>query len=139
MFTNFDCNGLLGGGPARRCIDALSITAAVPAQPRPRTSGEVIDYRDWHVPLGRRFRALKLWFVLRSYGAEGCAHHVCASTSRWPASSARRIEEDPRLELVAPDPRSGWCASATSTATTPPTRVAAAINAVRPLPRDAVR
>ena len=34
-------------------------------------SGEVIDYRDWHVPLGRRFRALKLWWVLRSYGATG--------------------------------------------------------------------
>ncbi len=39
-------------------------------------SGEVIDYRDWHVPLGRRFRALKLWWVLRSYGATGLRHHL---------------------------------------------------------------
>ena len=39
-------------------------------------AGAVIDYRDWHVPLGRRFRALKLWFVIRRYGAEGLRRHV---------------------------------------------------------------
>ena len=39
-------------------------------------SGAVIDYRHWHVPLGRRFRALKLWWVLRSYGARGLRHHI---------------------------------------------------------------
>ena len=39
-------------------------------------SGAVIDYRDWQVPLGRRFRALKLWFVLRWYGAEGLRAHI---------------------------------------------------------------
>jgi aromatic-L-amino-acid decarboxylase len=33
--------------------------------------GQVIDYKDWQIALGRRFRALKLWFVLRSYGVEG--------------------------------------------------------------------
>ena len=36
----------------------------------------MIDYRDWQVPLGRRFRALKLWFVIRHYGVEGLRHHV---------------------------------------------------------------
>src|SRR5690606_19882615 len=39
-------------------------------------SGEVIDYRDWQIPLGRRFRAPKLWFVIRHYGAEGLRPHV---------------------------------------------------------------
>ena len=39
-------------------------------------SGAVIDYRDWQVPLGRRFRALKLWFVIRHYGVEGLRHHI---------------------------------------------------------------
>jgi aromatic-L-amino-acid decarboxylase len=34
-------------------------------------TGAVIDYRDWQVPLGRRFRSLKLWFVIRHYGVEG--------------------------------------------------------------------
>ena len=38
--------------------------------------GQVVDYRDWQVPLGRRFRALKLWFVVRHYCAEGLRHHV---------------------------------------------------------------
>ena len=39
-------------------------------------SGAVIDYRDWHIPLGRRFRSLKLWFVIRHYGVEGLQHHI---------------------------------------------------------------
>jgi len=66
-------------------------------------SGQVIDYRDWHVPLGRRFRALKLWFVLRSYGAEGIRHHVREHVA-LAESLAERIEDHPRLELVAPVP-----------------------------------
>ena len=36
----------------------------------------MFDYRDWHIPLGRRFRALKLWFVIRHYGIEGLQQHV---------------------------------------------------------------
>ena len=39
-------------------------------------SGEVFDYRDWHVQLGRRFRSLKLWFVIRHYGVEGLQYHI---------------------------------------------------------------
>ena len=66
---------LLGGrppGPGRtRCRSCPSTCATRPASP-----AQVIDYRDWQVPLGRRFRALKLWFVLRWYGAEGLRHHV---------------------------------------------------------------
>jgi aromatic-L-amino-acid decarboxylase len=64
-------------------------------------SGEVIDYRDWQVPLGRRFRSLKLWFVLRSYGVEGLRahirHHVEAA-----ARLTGRISSNPRLTLAAP-------------------------------------
>lgn len=41
-----------------------------------RSSGVVIDYRNWHLALGRRFRSLKIWFVLRSYGAEGFRNHI---------------------------------------------------------------
>ena len=39
-------------------------------------AGAVVDFRDWQIPLGRRFRALKLWFVLRWYGAEGLRAHI---------------------------------------------------------------
>jgi hypothetical protein len=38
--------------------------------------GTVIDYRNWHLSLGRRFRSLKVWFVLRSYGAEGFRNYI---------------------------------------------------------------
>ena len=63
----------------------------------------MIDYRDWHVPLGRRFRALKLWFVLRSYGAEGIRHHVREHV-RLAKELAARLDGDNRFELVAPIP-----------------------------------
>ena len=74
LFTNFDCDAFFVAdrGPL---LEALSI---LPEYLRNAATdeGSVIDYRDWHVPLGRRFRALKLWFVLRHYGAEGLRHHV---------------------------------------------------------------
>ena len=38
--------------------------------------GTVIEYRNWHLGLGRRFRSLKLWFVLRSFGVEGFRKHI---------------------------------------------------------------
>ena len=56
-------------------LDALSILPEF-LRNAASESGAVVDYRDWQVPLGRRFRALKLWFVLRWYGAEGLRHHV---------------------------------------------------------------
>ena len=50
-------------------------------------AGAVIDYRDWQMPLGRRFRALKLWFVLRWYGAEGLRAHIRSRVALAAASS----------------------------------------------------
>jgi len=71
-------------------------------------SGQVIDYRDWHVALGRRFRSLKLWFVLRYYGASGIRARLRANVG-WAQDLAARVEEDERLELVAPVPFSLVC------------------------------
>jgi len=99
LFTNFDCNVLwvADRGPL---IETLSILPPY-LRDAATESGEVIDYRDWHVPLGRRFRALKLWWVLRSYGAEGLRRllreHVALAQEL-----GRRIDEHPRLEHVAP-------------------------------------
>ncbi len=56
-------------------IDALTILPEY-LRNEATASGAVIDYRDWHVQLGRRFRALKLWFVIRHYGIEGLRYHV---------------------------------------------------------------
>ena len=69
MMTNFDCSAFFVRD-RRSLISALSI---VPEYLRNTASdaGTVIDYRDWQIPLGRRFRALKLWFVIRAYGVSG--------------------------------------------------------------------
>ena len=55
--------------------DALSITPAYLRNDF-SDSGLVTDYRDWQIPLGRRFRALKIWFVLRAYGVAGLQAHI---------------------------------------------------------------
>jgi aromatic-L-amino-acid decarboxylase len=101
MFTNFDCNAFYVAD-RNALVDTLSILPPYLRNPATE-SGEVIDYRDWHVPLGRRFRALKLWFVLRSYGAEGIRYHVREHV-RLAAELANRIAADDRLALVAPVP-----------------------------------
>jgi aromatic-L-amino-acid decarboxylase len=56
-------------------IDALSVTPEF-LRNKASESGQVIDYRDWGIPLGRRFRALKVWFVLRTYGIKGLQQHI---------------------------------------------------------------
>ncbi len=63
----------------------------------------MLDYRDWHVPLGRRFRALKLWWVIRSYGVKGLQAFVREHV-RLADELARRVEADDRFELIAPHP-----------------------------------
>jgi aromatic-L-amino-acid decarboxylase len=63
----------------------------------------VNDYRDWGIPLGRRFRALKLWFVIRSYGLEGLREKVRNHIS-YASNLASMIEKHPHFELLAPVP-----------------------------------
>jgi aromatic-L-amino-acid decarboxylase len=101
MMVNLDCSAFYVSDRAP-LIEALSILPPY-LRDRASASGEVIDYRDWHVALGRRFRALKLWFVLRSYGAEGIRRHVRHSVG-LARGLADRLEKDPRFELVAPVP-----------------------------------
>ncbi|WYZ45194.1 hypothetical protein EsH8_VIII_000510 [Colletotrichum jinshuiense] len=74
MLTNFDCSALWVRNRAW-LVESLSIK---PAYLRNQFSeaGLVTDYRDWQIPLGRRFRSLKLWFVLRAYGASGIRAHL---------------------------------------------------------------
>jgi aromatic-L-amino-acid/L-tryptophan decarboxylase len=66
MFTNFDCNCFYVAD-RQALVQALSVLPEYLRNPATE-SGAVIDYRDWQIPLGRRFRALKLWFVIRYYG-----------------------------------------------------------------------
>lgn len=99
LLTNFDCNCLWTRRP-RDLTGALSIT---PEYLRNAASdrGAVVDYRDWHVPLGRRFRALKLWLVMRHYGLAGLRAYIREHV-RLAAVVESWVAGEPRLELAAP-------------------------------------
>ncbi len=106
MFTNFDCDCFYVADRAA-LIRSLSVLPEY-LKNRATESGAVTDYRDWQVPLGRRFRALKLWFVIRHYGVEGLRRHV-----RRHVELAQRfaawVEADDRFELSAPAPLNLVC------------------------------
>ena len=74
MLTNFDCDCFYVADRSG-LIQTLSVLPEY-LRNQATEAGAVIDYRDWQVPLGRRFRALKLWFVIRHYGAAGLRHHI---------------------------------------------------------------
>ena len=99
LLTAFDCNLFW-------TRDTATLTGALTVLPEylrnaASESGAVVDYRDWHLPLGRRFRALKLWTVLRRFGLEGIRDHVrrhvalAAELESWAAA-------DPRFALGVP-------------------------------------
>ena len=106
MFTNFDCDCFFVADRAA-LIRSLSILPEY-LRNQATESGAVFDYRDWQVPLGRRFRSLKLWFVIRHYGVEGLQHHI-----RYHVQLAQQfrswIESDDRFEVVVPTPLNLVC------------------------------
>jgi aromatic-L-amino-acid decarboxylase len=106
MFTNFDCDCFYVADRAA-LVGALSILPEY-LRNRATESGAVIDYRDWQVPLGRRFRALKLWFVIRHYGAAGLQYYVRRHIE-LAQQFARWIAESNDFELAAPAPLNLVC------------------------------
>jgi aromatic-L-amino-acid decarboxylase len=106
LFTNFDCSAFYVAD-REALVSALTI---VPEYLRNAASesGDVIDYRDWMVPLGRRFRALKLWFVLRWYGAEGLRHHVREHVT-LAQDLARWVDEQPDWDRLVETPLNLLC------------------------------
>ena len=106
MFTNFDCTAFY----VKDRGDLINSLTVLPEYLRNEAteSGAVIDYRDWQIPLGRRFRALKLWFVIRHYGVEGIQHHIREHVA-WARSFADRIVMHPDFELSAPLPLNLVC------------------------------
>jgi aromatic-L-amino-acid decarboxylase len=106
MFTNFDCDCFYVADRAS-LIQTLSILPEY-LRNQPTASGAVIDYRDWHVQLGRRFRALKLWFVIRHYGVEGLRHHVRQHVALAQAFAGWVVASG-RFELAAPAPLNLVC------------------------------
>lgn len=106
MFTNFDCS-CFWVADRKDLIQTLSILPEY-LRNQATESGAVIDYRDWHIQLGRRFRSLKLWFVIRHYGVEGLKHHVREHV-HLAQEFARWVRQDARFELAAPVPLNLVC------------------------------
>ncbi|MFJ6196437.1 pyridoxal-dependent decarboxylase [Micromonospora sp. NPDC092111] len=106
LLTGFDCDAFW-------VADRGELTEALTVMPEflrnaATESGAVLDYRDWQVPLGRRFRALKLWFVLRWYGAEGLRAHIRSGVALADRFADRLVADD-RFALAAAHPFSLVC------------------------------
>jgi aromatic-L-amino-acid/L-tryptophan decarboxylase len=106
MFTNFDCDCFYVADRAA-LIKTLSVLPEY-LRNQATESGAVIDYRDWQIPLGRRFRALKLWFVIRHYGVEGLRYHLRRHVE-LARDFAGWIQASADFELLAPVPLNLVC------------------------------
>ena len=106
MFTNFDCDCFYVSDRSA-LIQALSILPEY-LRNAASESGSVIDYRDWQIPLGRRFRALKLWFVIRHYGVTGLQYHIREHV-RIAQLFASEVASHSQFEICAPHPLNLVC------------------------------
>ena len=106
MGVNFDCD-LYWTSERAALLGALSI---LPEYLRSKAAegGDAIDYRDWGVPLGRRFRALKLWFVLRCDGV-AAVQSMIRRHVELTQHLAGLVAADERFEIVAPHPLNMVC------------------------------
>ncbi len=104
LFTNFDCSAFW----VRDADELVKVFAITPEYLKTAHDGGVSNFRDWGVPLGRRFRALKLWFVIRAFGVEGLRRRL-----RLHLELAQRfaawVQADPDFELMAPVPLNLVC------------------------------
>ena len=106
MFTNFDCSCFYVADRAV-LVRTLSVLPEY-LKNKATESGAVIDYRDWQIELGRRFRALKLWFVIRHYGVKGLQHHIREHV-RLAQEFAGWVRQARDFELLAPTPLNLVC------------------------------
>ncbi len=104
LFTNFDCSAYFVKDPGL-LIKSLEI---LPEYLKTKSRGKVNDYRDWGIPLGRRFRALKLWFVIRNFGVSGLQEKL-RSHLRLTAKLQKMINESGDFEIMAPVPLNTIC------------------------------
>ncbi|MFC1726672.1 pyridoxal phosphate-dependent decarboxylase family protein [candidate division KSB1 bacterium] len=104
MFTNFDCSAYYV-----KDKEALIRTFEImPEYLKTPEDKRVNNYRDWGIPLGRRFRALKLWFVIRTYGIKGLQEKIRNHIS-MAQEIVKRIKESEDFELLAPVPLNTIC------------------------------
>ncbi|KAF8547822.1 hypothetical protein OG21DRAFT_1599606 [Imleria badia] len=112
--VTFDCS-TLWVRERKNLTDALGVTPEF-LRSKHGDAGTVIDYRNWHLGLGRRFRALKLWFVLRSYGVQGFQRYIRQTIQRND-TFVLLIKQSAHFRLVTPP-----CLSLSVFRLEPPTR-----------------
>src|SRR5918994_4191812 len=99
MLVNFDCSAYF----VRDRAALLRTFQITPEYLRTAQDDAVINFRDWGIQLGRRFRALKLWFVIRNYGVDGLRSMIRSHVA-LARELAEWIEQSPEFELMAPVP-----------------------------------
>jgi len=104
MLTNFDCSAYFVKDK-KALINTFSILPEYLKTPEDHL---VNNYRDWNIPLGRRFRALKLWFVIRSYGVEGL-RKIIQEHIRIGQWLKEEMETERDFEILAPVPLNLVC------------------------------
>lgn len=104
LLTNFDCSAYYVKDK-QALINTFSILPEYLKTPEDKL---VNNYRDWGIPLGRKFRALKLWFVLRSYGLEGL-RNIIRNHITWGQWLYHEIANTPDFEIMAPAPLNLVC------------------------------
>ncbi len=104
LFVNFDCSAFYVRDPGH----LERVMAIDPAYLQTDRDDQVTNYRDWGIQLGRRFRALKLWFVMRSFGADRLRAMLAAHIA-LAAEFKGWVEADPDWELLAPVPLNTVC------------------------------
>lgn len=99
LMTNFDCSAYFvkDKGALIRTFEIL------PEYLKTNQDDQVNNYRDWGIPLGRRFRALKLWFVMRNFGVHGM-QEILRNHITWAQEIESEISQHPHYELMAPVP-----------------------------------
>jgi aromatic-L-amino-acid decarboxylase len=104
MFTNFDCSAYF----VKDKEILIRTFEILPEYLKTKEGDRVNNYRDWGIQLGRRFRALKLWFVIRTFGASGIREKV-KQHIQWAQELAGEIETSDEFELLAPVPFATIC------------------------------
>jgi aromatic-L-amino-acid decarboxylase len=104
MFTNFDCSAYF----VKDRESLIRTFEILPEYLKTREGETVNNYRDWGIQLGRRFRALKLWFVIRSFGVSGLQKHIRNHIS-WAQELREAIIKSKNFEMLAPVPLATLC------------------------------
>ncbi len=104
LLTQFDCSAFY----VKDKTALIRTFEILPEYLKTREGDRVNNYRDWGPQLGRRFRALKLWFVMRSYGITGLRDHIRRHIDMT-RKLAEQVDKEPDFELLAPGPLALFC------------------------------